>query len=87
MKHNDNNIRMKGKEKASLLSAFSFLISKGFLLSAFSFLVSCDQEDFLSQETDADAVRVVASINKLQTRVAYEDDGATNFINGKKILL
>ena len=40
MKHNDNNIRMKGKEKASLLSAFSFLISKGFLLSAFCFLLS-----------------------------------------------
>ena len=40
MKNNDNNIRMKGKEKASLLSAFSFLISKGFLLSAFSFLIS-----------------------------------------------
>ena len=56
-----------------------------FLLSAFSFLVSCDQEDILSQETDADAVRVVASINKLQTRVAYEDDGATNFINGDEI--
>ena len=37
MKHNDNNIRMKGKEKASMLSPFSFLISKGFLLSAFSF--------------------------------------------------
>ena len=53
-----------------------------FPLSTF---VSCDQEDFLSQETDADAVRVVASINKLQTRVAYEDDGATNFINGDEI--
>ena len=53
-----------------------------FPLSTF---VSCDQEDFLSQETDADAVRVVASINKLQTRVAYEDDGATNFINGDQI--
>ena len=46
---------------------------------------ACSQEDFLSQETDADAVRVVASINKLQTRVAYEDDGATNFINGDEI--
>ena len=40
MKHNDNNIRMKGKEKASMLSPFSFLISKGFLLSPFSFLIS-----------------------------------------------
>ena len=53
-----------------------------FPLSTF---VSCDQEDFLSQETDADAVRVVASISNLQSRVAYEDDGATNFINGDEI--
>ena len=53
-----------------------------FPLSTF---VSCDQEDFLSQETDADAVKVVASISNLQTRVAYEDDGATNFINGDEI--
>ena len=85
MKHNDNNIRMKGKEKASLLSVFSFLISKGFLLSAFSFLVSCEQVEDFSQETDADAVKVVASINKMQTRVAYEDDGVTNFVNGDAI--
>ena len=85
MKHNDNNIRMKGKEKASLLSAFSSLISKGFLLSAFSFLVSCDQEDILSQETDNDAVKINATIGKLQTRVAYEDNGTTNFINGDQI--
>ena len=56
-----------------------------FLLSAFSFLVSCDQEDILSQETDSDAVKINATIGKLQTRVAYEDDGATNFINGDEI--
>ena len=39
MKHNDNNIRMKGKEKASLLSPFCFLFRKAFcfLLSPFSF--------------------------------------------------
>ena len=87
MKHNDNNIRMKGKAKAPLLSPFCFLVSKGFLLSAFCFLlfVSCSQEEFFSQETDADAVKVVASINKMQTRVAYEADGATNFINGDEI--
>ena len=88
MKHNDNNIRMKGKEKASMLSPFSFLISKGFLLSAFCFLlfVSCSQEEFFSQETDADAVKVVASINKMQTRVAYSgDNGVTNFVNGDAI--
>ena len=76
---------MKGKEKASLLSPFCFLISKGFLLSAFSFLVSCEQIEDFSQETDANAVKVVASINKLQTRVAYEDNGTTNFINGDQI--
>ena len=56
-----------------------------FLLSAFSFLVSCEQVEDFSQETDADAVKVVASISKLQTRVAYEDDGTTNFINGDEI--
>ena len=85
MKHNDNNIRMKGKEKASLLSAFSFLVSKGFLLSAFSFLVSCSQVEDFSQETDSNAVKINATIGRLQTRVAYEDDGATNFINGDEI--
>ena len=47
--------------------------------------VSCDQEQFLSQETDSDAVKINATIGKLQTRVAYEDDGTTNFINGDKI--
>ena len=47
--------------------------------------VSCDQEQFLSQETDSDAVKINATIGRLQTRVAYEDDGATNFINGDKI--
>ena len=47
--------------------------------------VSCDQEQFLSQETDSDAVKINATIGKLQTRVAYEDDGATNFINGDEI--
>ena len=47
--------------------------------------ISCEQVEDFSQETDADAVKVVASINKMQTRVAYEDDGATNFINGDEI--
>jgi hypothetical protein len=40
MKSNDNGTGMKGKEKASLLSPFPFLLSKGFLLSAFCFLLS-----------------------------------------------
>ena len=56
-----------------------------FLLSAFSFLVSCEQEEFFSQETDSDAVKINATIGAMQTRVAYEDDGATNFINGDEI--
>ena len=47
--------------------------------------ISCEQVEDFSQETDADAVKVVASINKMQTRVAYEDDGATNFVNGDAI--
>ena len=55
-----------------------------FALSSLLF-VSCEQVEDFSQETDADAVKVVASINKMQTRVAYEDDGATNFINGDEI--
>ena len=56
-----------------------------FLLSAFSFFVSCEQVEDFSQETDANTVKVVASIRNLQTRVAYEVDGATNFINGDEI--
>ena len=47
--------------------------------------ISCEQVEDFSQETDADAVKVVASINNMQTRVAYEDDGATNFVNGDAI--
>ena len=57
-----------------------------FLLSAFSFLVSCEQVEDFSQETDANTVKVVASISNLQTRVAYSgDNGATNFVNGDAI--
>ena len=47
--------------------------------------ISCEQVEDFSQETDANTVKVVASISNLQTRVAYEDDGATNFINGDEI--
>ena len=57
-----------------------------FLLSAFSFLVSCEQVEDFSQETDANTVKVVASISNLQTRVAYSgDNGVTNFVNGDAI--
>ena len=70
-----NNITQKQRSNfLSLLFALSSLL-----------FVSCEQVEDFSQETDADAVKVVASINNLQTRVAYEDDGATNFINGDKI--
>ena len=57
-----------------------------FLLSAFSFLVSCEQVEDFSQETDANTVKVVASISNLQTRVAYSGtNGETNFVNGDAI--
>ena len=70
-----NNITQKQRSNFfSLLFALSSLL-----------FVSCEQVEDFSQETDADAVKVVASINKMQTRVAYEDDGATNFINGDQI--
>ena len=46
---------------------------------------ACTQEDDFTQQTDNDAVKINATIGKLQTRVAYEDDGATNFINGDQI--
>ena len=46
---------------------------------------ACTQEDDFTPQTDGDAVKINATIGKLQTRVAYEDDGATNFINGDEI--
>ena len=55
-----------------------------FALSSLLF-VSCEQVEDFSQETDVNTVKVVASISNLQTRVAYEDNGATNFINGDEI--
>ena len=41
---------------------------------------ACTQEDDFTPQTDGDAVKINATIGRLQTRVAYEDDGATNFI-------
>ena len=73
MKRN-NNIIKKSISKTSLL----------FALCSFIF-VSCTQEDDFTPQTDGDAVKINATIGKLQTRVAYEDDGATNFINGDEI--
>ena len=46
---------------------------------------ACTQEDDFTPQTDDDAVKINATIGKLQTRVAYEDDGTTNFINGDEI--
>ena len=70
-----NNIKQKQRSNfPSLLFALSSLL-----------FVSCEQVEDFSQETDANTVKVVASISNLQTRVAYEDDGATNFINGDEI--
>ena len=46
---------------------------------------ACTQEDDFTPQTDSDAVKINATIGRLQTRVAYEDDGATNFINGDEI--
>ena len=46
---------------------------------------ACTQEDYFTPQTDGDAVKINATIGRLQTRVAYEDDGATNFINGDQI--
>ena len=46
---------------------------------------ACTQEDDFTPQTDGDAVKINATIGRLQTRVAYADDGATNFINGDEI--
>ena len=46
---------------------------------------ACTQEEDFTPQMDGDAVKINATIDRLQTRVAYEDDGATNFINGDEI--
>ena len=46
---------------------------------------ACTQEDDFTPQTDGDAVKINATIGKLQTRVAYEDDGATNFVTDDQI--
>ena len=71
-----NNITQKQRSNfPSLLFALSSLL-----------FVSCEQVEDFSQETDANTVKVVASISNLQTRVAYSgDNGATNFVNGDAI--
>lgn len=51
---------------------------------ALTFAACTQDEDFVLQG-DSDAVKINATIGAMQTRVAYEDDGATNFINGDQI--
>ena len=47
---------------------------------------ACEQEDFNSVMQDgADAVKINATIGNMQTRVAYGDNGVTNFVNGDAI--
>ena len=46
---------------------------------------ACTQEEDFTPQTDGDAVKINATIAAMQTRVAYEDDGATIFINGDEI--
>ena len=47
---------------------------------------ACDQEDFNpAVQGDPDAVKINATIGALQTRVAYGENGATNFVNGDAI--
>ena len=58
-------------------------------LSVFTFplsvFVSCSQEEDFSQSDATDVVKVVASVSNMQTRVAYGENGATNFVNGDAI--
>ncbi len=62
------------------------IYNKYIVLSAMALtFAACTQEDDFTPQTDNDAVKINATIGKLQTRVAYEDNGATNFINGDEI--
>ena len=48
--------------------------------------VACEQEDINpAVQCDPDAVKINATIGALQTRVAYGENGATNFVNGDAI--
>ena len=47
---------------------------------------ACEQEDFNpAVQGDPDAVKINATIGNMQTRVAYGENGATNFVNGDAI--
>ena len=49
--------------------------------------VACEQEDINpAVQGDPDAVKIIATIGNMQTRVAYSgDNGVTNFVNGDAI--
>ena len=72
MKNNDNNIRMKGKEKASLLSPFCFLVSKAFLLSAFCFLLSTSLYAVTSEEKRLVDVNCDGNITTADAQLIYD---------------
>ena len=53
-------------------------------LSSFLF-VSCEQIEDYPQEANDNAVKINATVDKLQARVAYDADGGTSFISGDQI--
>ena len=46
---------------------------------------ACTQEDDFTSQTDGDAVKINATIGKLQTRVIYTENGATDFVTDDQI--
>lgn len=46
---------------------------------------ACTQEDDFTPQTDGDAVKINATIGKLQTRVIYTETGATDFVTDDQI--
>ena len=46
---------------------------------------ACTQEDDFTPQTDGDAVKINATIGKLQTRVIYTENGATDFVTDDQI--
>ena len=46
---------------------------------------ACTQEDDFTPQTDNDAVKINATIGKLQTRVIYTENGATDFVTDDQI--
>lgn len=46
---------------------------------------ACTQEEDITPQGDPDAVKINATIGNMQTRVAYGENGVTNFVNGDVI--